>query len=258
MPDIFAALPARPLHARPPASWWNAVWSLLGLAMFAAMLAYLVGWVAPGIVTDWQVRPAATVVRGARVADGKCDGKLFIEVCDATLTAPAGTATLERRVHYVFGSFSIGDFTVRVVADPAHPGLLTTDLALDVFWNRVLTFLVASALLSAAVVGGTLGTLRSRRTRRGWLATPAVAVPLLLKSVQRVRGAVIWTVQDEAGRSQRWTLPRRSAPFVLGPASRVLGLATERGALMPLDAGLRWVDLTPAERATALAAAGMR
>ncbi len=254
MPDIFAALPTRPLHARPPSSNANAVWSLLGLLLFTAMLGYLVVWVAPDIATDWQIRQNAALVRNADISDGKCDGKLFVEVCDATLSAPVGRGTVVRRVHYVFGSFDSGDFTVSVVADPAHPEWLTTDQALETFWNRVLSFAAASALIVAVVVAGLRGLLRTRRNRRNWMRAPAVAVPLQLTSLQRVRGGSVWTVKSDTGLTQRWTLPRRAAPFVIGPANRILGLATRGGAsIMPLDAKLHWVDLSQAERTRALA-----
>lgn len=258
MPDVFAALPTRPLHARLPSSklnvLLNAFWSLVGLLVFLAMLGYMLFRVAPDIATDWQIRQNAALVRNADVSDGKCDGRLFLGVCDVTLSAPVGTGTVVRRVHYVFGSFELGDFTVSVVADPAHPEWLTTDQALDTFWNRVLSFAAASALMLVVVVASIRGTLRTRRNRRAWTSAPAVPVPLQLMSLQRVRGGSIWTVQSETGLTQRWTVPGRAAPFVLGPANRILGLATRGGAaIMPLDAGLRWADLSSAERSTALA-----
>ena len=256
MPDVFAALPTRPLHARPPSSMLGALWGLLGLLLFVAMLAYMLFWVAPDLVTDWQVRQNAALVHDADVSDGKCDGRLFIEMCDVTLRAPVGSGTVVRRVHYVFGSFDSGDFTVNVVADPAHPEWLTTDQALDTFWNRVLSFAAASVAIAFLVIGGVAGTLRARRNRRAWMVAPAVAVPLQLTSVRRVRRGSVWTVKSDAGLTQRWTMPRRASPFVLGPADRILGLATRGGAaIMPLDAKLRWVDLSPAERAPVLAVA---
>lgn len=255
MPDIFAALPTRPLHARPPSSKVSALWSFLGLLLFVAMLGYMLFWVAPDIATDWQIRENAVLVRNADVSDGKCDGRLFIEICDATLSAPVGTGTVVRRVHYVFGSFESGDFTVSVVADPAHPQWLTTDQALDTLWNRVLSFAAASALVLVLVVAGIRGGLRTRRNHRAWMSAPAVAVPLQLTSLQRVRGGSIWTVKSDTGMVQRWTMPRKAAPYVLGPANRILGLATRGGAaVMPLDAKLQWVDLSPAERSKVLGA----
>lgn len=255
MPDVFAALPTRPLHARPPTSMLGIVWSVLGLLLFVAMLAYMLFWVAPDIATDWQVRQNAAVVRDADVSDGKCDGRLFVEICDVTLSAPVGKETVVRRVHYVFGSFHSGDFNVNVVADPAHPEWLTTDQALDTFWNRALTFIAGSVVIAPLVIGGVGGALRTRRHRRAWMVAPAVAVPLQLTALRRFRGVSIWTVKSDSGLTQFWTLPPRASPFVLGPADRILGLATPGGAaIMPLDAKLRWVDLSPAERGPVLAA----
>ena len=80
-----------------------------------------------------------------------------------------------------------------------------------------------------------------------------VAVPLKLLGTKKTRSGHVWTVQAESGKTVHRTLPRRAPPFVLGPAAdRVPGLMVQGGGIMPLDAGLRWVELSGAERAAVL------
>ncbi len=252
-PDVFSALPARPLHARPPHSIVGTGFGLFGLAVVAGMVVFLLAWVAPVIVTDWQVRDTAVRVRGASVSDGECSSKMFIQTCDVTLSVPA--SAIERRVHYVFGSWELGDFTVAVVADPAHPEWLTTDLGLDRFWDRIVTLLAGCAFGVAVTCIGSVSMIRAYRKLLAWRKAELVPVPLQMTRMQRVRNGVIWTVQAENGRTAAWTVPGRAKPFVLGSDGRVLGVATRGGAaIMPLDAELKWLDLSRGERAAAMAA----
>ncbi len=262
MSDVMTALPARPLHARLPGRVAGQVWALLGFLVMLAMLVFAVAWVAPVLVTDWQVRETAVPIAGGHISDGSCSNRLFLDWCDATLTAPVQTAkdaatTITREVHYIFGSFNLGDFTARVLADPKRPEWLTTDLGLDYFWDRALTLLLTLAFLGLVLWGGVVAMLRSRRVRASWRQAELGPVALTLVGVKKTRNGAIWTVRGQSGRLANWTLPRRAKPFVLGPADRVLGLATRgEGAIVPLDAGLRWVDLTAEERRAALAARG--
>ena len=180
--------------------------------MFFGFLVYLGGWVAPVLLTDWQIRGTAVRVQGAEISDGSCNGKLFVQICDVTLAAPVGSGRVERRVHYVFGSTNVGDFEAAVVADPAHPEWLSTDLGLDYFWNRVLSLAVACTLVAGLVAFGSVALIRNSRRRRAWRNAPAVAVPLKLTSIQRSRTGVVWTVKSEAGRSRAGPFPARRLP----------------------------------------------
>ena len=253
MSDVaFPALPSRPLHPIPPGAGRGGLWAALGLLMFTGLLVASVIWVLPDVVSDWQVRDAAVPLRGARVENGKCSSKLFIHDCDATLRVRGPAGEIRRDVHYLFASFHVGDWSVGVVGDPQRPELVTTDLGLDNFWNRVLTLVVAWILLAGLVVGGVFATLRNRRNRAVLRATPMVPTPLELVQAQPVRDGVRWTVRGETGATAQLLVPRKATPFTLGPG-RILGLSGRDGtALFPLDAGLRWVDLTDAERAAAL------
>lgn len=254
MPDALAAMPARRLRARPPLGTGFGSVSPRLVLVFGALVVFAFGWVGPDIATDGLVRGAAVPVRGGAITDGKCSINLYLDWCDATLSAPAGVGTVSRRVHYVFVS-KLDKFYAEVVADPQHPQWLTTDLGLDYFWNRIASLTLLLAAVTALFLHEMKPVTRVSRLRRLWRDAAPVAVPLTLVSTKRVRGGVLWTVRAENGRTTEWNMPGRAAPFVLGPANRVLGLATEgAGRILPLDAKLRWVELSKDERAAVLAA----
>ena len=132
--------------------WGHQVKLLLGVAMFAAMLVGLAVYTAPDLLTDWQVHAAARPVPNAEVVKGSCSANLVFNICDATLTVPTPFGPITRSVNYVFTGLHLGDYTVTVVGDPAHPELPTTDMALDRLWNRSITLLVGIVLMLALTV----------------------------------------------------------------------------------------------------------
>ena len=79
----------------------------------------------------------------------------------AFMRDPQGTVT--RRVNYVFSGLEAGDYRVGVMADPARPDLVTTDLGLDRLWNRTITLLAIAGLTAATIVGALLSMVRARR-----------------------------------------------------------------------------------------------
>lgn len=250
------ALPARPLHARPPAARSAQAFALMAWLFCVGMLVFTVAFVGPDLLADWQVRDTAVEVTNGRLSKGRCHGKLFVYFCDATLTAPdpAGGPRIQRSVDFAFASLTLGNFEAMVVADPRRPELLTTDLALDHFWDRVVTLLVGVGILGALSIYGIIRHLHTRRDTALWRTSPSMPVPLRLQDATRSRSGVAWTVQDQDGNAAHWTLPHRSQPFTLDGEGWVFGLRRQvDGAIMPLDAGLRWLDLSDAERATALA-----
>jgi hypothetical protein len=252
---VFSALPVRALHARPPRARTNAAWSLGLLLMFGGMLGLLLVSIPPGLVRDWQVRNAALALRDGTVQDSDCSGSDLIEICSMAVAAPVGTAMVQRRVHYAFVSAQDTPSTVQVVADPAHPGWLTTDLGLDVFWNRVASLAVATVVLGGLVFGGGWVALRNYRRTKTWQSAESLPVALRLVARQRLRRLEVWTVRSEEGQTARWVVPHGSAPFTLGSADDVLGLQRiADGEVMPLDDKLRWIDLSTAEREAVLGA----
>ncbi len=148
-------------------SWMTTFWILFGVVALGGILAACAVYTAPAVISDWQVRATARPAPDARVSEGRCSAKLVIHICDATLAlrTPAGTVT--RRVNYVFSGFQAGDYRVGVMADPARPDLVTTDLGLDRLWNRTLTLLVGAGAIAACIVGALVSLVRTRRAASG-------------------------------------------------------------------------------------------
>ena len=249
MARVFSALPARALHGRPPDGTGAVTGGVLLALIFGPMLGFLLAYVPPFLVTDWQVRGTALTLQDGTVPTSDCSTSDVLAMCDMTVAAPVGAGEVTRHVYYMFLSGQDDPVTVHVVADPAHPDRLTTDLGLDVFWNRVASLCAATLLLCGFIAVGAWGAWRSYRRRQAWRKADSIPVSLRLVTRQRVRGGQIWTVRSEDGQIARYTVSRRAEPFTLGSASEILGLQRMDGtAIMPLDATLRWVDLTPAER----------
>jgi hypothetical protein len=144
--------------------WVNTFWVLFGVVALGGILVAGGVYTAPAVVSDWQVRATARPASEARVSEGKCSAKLVIHICDATLSLRTPGGTVTRRVNYVFSGFHAGDYRVGVMADPARPDLVTTDLGLDRLWNRTITLLAGAGAIAACIVAALLSLIRNRRT----------------------------------------------------------------------------------------------
>jgi len=162
----------QPLTLPPPDSGWKQTfWSLLGTVMFGAMLVAMSIYTVPNLVSDWRIRDTARPVAGGRVSDGSCHSKLVLNICDATLAVQTKSGVVSRDVNYIFTDVHVGDYNVTVLADPMHPELATTDMALDKLWNRILTLFVGGGILLALTVAPIIALIkRLRRPREASVA----------------------------------------------------------------------------------------
>ena len=164
----------RPLTLPPrDGGWREQFFALLGTVMFGAILVALSLYTVPSLVTDWQVRGTAQPAASGRVSEGSCSTRLMINICDATLSVATKSGPVSRSVNYIFTDLHAGSYSVTVLADPAHPELATTDLALEKLWNRTLTLLVGGGILLAMTVAPVVGLIRRLRERRRANAAPA-------------------------------------------------------------------------------------
>lgn len=259
MQSVQAAFPRRPLTVRSPHGILGVVfWSLGGVLFGAAILAWLAASIAPQIQSDFAIRDAAVPLANARVLDGKCRSQLgLLHTCEATLVVPLKTGEVRRHVEATFAAPHLGDWTVRVMADPQRPELATTDIALDRLWNRVATA-GGGVLFAIAVAIGGLAIARTRmRTRakaRALSGRELVPVPLAFHGANRGT----WTLSDAQGQRFQVEVPARARPFLLDPSRGLVLGVTASGAAhpIPLDDKLRWVGLTDQERAALMAARG--
>ena len=249
-------IPSRPLAVRAPGMGLGSQLSVLfWTAAFAAATAFFVVPLIGDLATDFGLDGKARPVAGAHVR-GSCStyGGVLTR-CDATLVAPGSGGEIQRKVDYFFVDLHVGDYGVRVVADPAQPALLTTDLALDKLRNRTITLVIMGplfALLAGVALAVAGRTVRSQRATRRALSNQVLR-PILLRMEGYTLGR--WQVRaspDALGRT--WHVPRGARPIVMDPAQKlVLGVTSGDGAVsMPLDRELRWLGLEAAERAALL------
>lgn len=256
MTPALPELPARPLQVRvPPTGWGHRLLVGLGLLMLLAVTVGSLIFVAPPLLTDWQVRDAARPALAGQIDSGSCSSKLFINICDVVLSAGKNPNVIVRDVHYVFVDAHSGDYSVAVLADPARPALLTTDLGLDKLINRTVTIGVFWLLMAAGVVAVIRSLFQRRRERAemaGW--DRLRLVPMRLTAFSTARGASSWTVAPlEGGKARIWAMPGKARPFLLGPDVLLAAAGPEGRLAVPLDQDLAWIDLTEAERAALVA-----
>lgn len=252
MTPVSITLPDRPLVCRPPGA------GLVSLAV-RCLIVLAVLWVGSrdmipqvcDLIRDIGLADHAVPVPGGH-AEGRCSTyQGFLTDCKVTLTAPGASRT----VQYFFVDAHAGDYKVHVLADPARPTLLTTDLALAKQWNRGLSFVIATvlfALLSFALLTFTASHIRRQRATVRALSNQLLR-PVLLRMTHYTVGH--WGVSTADGQSRSWDMPRRARPIVMDPGRRlILGVTAGDGRFtLPLDRDLRWIGLADHERQAVLA-----
>ncbi len=66
-------------------------------------------------------------------------------------------------MNYVFSGPQAANFDLVVMADPARPDIVTTNLGLDRLWNRTITLLVIDGAILACIVGALVSIIRNGR-----------------------------------------------------------------------------------------------
>jgi hypothetical protein len=253
---IARAFPARPLRIRAPISAWRAwLLGILGFLLFAGGMAVISIEVVPVLASDYQIRDTAVALPKTRVESGRCQVRFFLlNDCEATLVIPQDRGpALRREVGYVFFEPSAGNRQVMPMGDPARPELTTTDLGLERFLNRAVTYGVLMALMLALCLGALFVPAAVGRQKRllaamsGQVLNP---VPARL-----VRAQQVWNVTAD-GKTTSWNLGRKGEPFVVDPRGGIVLAVTGSagGPPFPLDEKLTWLDLTDQERTAVWAA----
>ncbi len=143
-------------------------------------------------------------------------------------------------VSYLFIEPHVGDFSAQVMADPARPGRLSTDMGLEHLTNRLLTVPGLAAVMVALLIGGIIlvrAAGRAKRDMANLFGRRLAPVP-----VQVERDKTGWQVRPVDGKTRvPWPLPPKAEPFFWRDQARAIALA--------------WADLTSEERNRLRAAA---
>jgi hypothetical protein len=131
-----------------------------GLLVTAAVFGAAVYFGTPGLLRDWRLRSAETIEVASEMTDGRCRTYLLVvNYCSYTLQTPGGQ--LEDSLFFV--DFRMGRDGYDIVArtPPSDPTQITTSLALNMFWDRVLTMAGFLLLLALGFFNG-IGQLLKR------------------------------------------------------------------------------------------------
>ena len=140
----------------------SGLWAIVGLLLFLGAGIASVVYLAPSVATDLQIRNAEPI--NGRIASGKCSSRLFIHICDATLTIQTKNGPVQRETHIAFFDLHLGDYSAAVVADAQHPEWITTSLALEHLWSRVITLVLFWVLVLGVLGAAVRGWITGRRS----------------------------------------------------------------------------------------------
>jgi hypothetical protein len=252
-------IPNRPLKVtlpKPP-SRIGAFLLFLGALVLTGGIIWLAG---PGLVRDYAIIGDAEPATQARFVSGRCKGKLVIHFCDITYDRRTPQGVVREEAHIGFFDLHVGSWSVRLMQKRGDPGLVTSDIALDHYWNRVIT----AGLFILLFGGGGLVSLGQalRPARDPNASFRALSGRLLGPVVVDLHGA-----EDADKRTRLWhyaprgrgpslgtgftlALPAGAYPFVLDPEGRTaLAVTDASGAeVLLLDGALSVIDLKDAER----------
>ncbi|WP_198368615.1 hypothetical protein [Roseomonas rosulenta] len=253
MTPLLDAFPRRAFKLKPgrgAARGWLV--ALGGTLLFGAFIAMVAIDVVPAIRDDFAVRDRAVSAPAARIAEGRCRSRLFLfQSCNLTIAWTDKDGAHTRKLDYTFVEPHMGSWSAVPMMDPARPGLVTTDLGLDRMWNRVATA-AGSLFVGLLLIGGLLASAWRGQAKAGEAKALAgrelAAVPVLFRGWGR---GPSWIVADEHGQVFEWPVRKSDKPLVIDAARGLVLALRERsgGPAFPLDDKLRFVTLTPEERA---------
>jgi hypothetical protein len=231
--------------------------SLLGAAVLGIAALFIVVPPALDLVADFRLVQAAQSVPWAHLERGECSTRVILTSCEVEMRAqPPQGAEVRRKVDYLFVDFHTGAYQVAVLADPAQPARLTTDLGQEKLWNRIFTLalagpvflFIAVALLFAPLLMAPGRFRENRRLARVMSEGPLRATALRLVKLEPHAWTVAPTVPGAGASERSW--PMKGYPLFIDPAqSLVLGVTTGDGSVaVPLDAKLSFIQLSSEER----------
>lgn len=229
----------------------------------ALVLAGGFGWLTvPDLVRDAAILGKAEPATQARFVSGRCRSKLVIHFCDIVMERRTPQGPVRAESNAAFFDLHVGSYSVRLMQKAGDPTQVTTDIALDHYWNRVITsagFVLlfgfgALALLKQALQPGA-GAVNDRyKILSGRLLTP-VAVDIRGQT-QPDKANWLWTYAPSSsgpalGQDFELALPAGTWPFVLDREGRRALAVTDTagGPVLMLDAALGLLDLKDEERA---------
>lgn len=258
MPSI---LPPRPLKLVLPKRQSRIVSFIVFLG--GLVLAGGFGWLTvPDLIRDAAILGKAEPATQARFVSGRCRSKLIIHFCDIVIERRTAQGLVRAESNSAFFDLHVGSYSVRVMQKVGDPTQVTTDIALDHYWNRVVTsagfvllFGVGAFLLLGQALRPAVGAGNDRyKILSGRLLTPVVVD--IRGQTQPDKANWLWTYAPAAsggapGQDFELVVPAGTWPFALDRDGRQALAVTDTagGPVLMLDAALGLIDLKDEERA---------
>ncbi|WP_156170608.1 hypothetical protein [Luteimonas sp. FCS-9] len=244
----------------------------MGGGFLLALLAFVVAgaiawWQLPGLLQDQQIRSNPLELEDYDLRDGRCTTrKAVFTDCEADVAYEVDGVAYEKHISLLFVSFSRGDYATSLVVAADDPSKAALSIGLERFWNRVVFFLVLFGIFAALGVVAIVTRLRNGRVN-GAARQPQrwIPEPVEIKAAQASFGGTVVTyaygkLPGRAAGKQNVRFAKREAPLLVDtPDGETQALAVRPaagGVPLLLDAGLRRIDLTEAEREAAFAVLG--
>ncbi|KFL25877.1 hypothetical protein JP74_16650 [Devosia sp. 17-2-E-8] len=258
MPFVNLPLPSRAL-AVSPRPYAPPRGMLVSLLVMAALAVALILWQGPGLWRDVQINQHPVTLRMGDVRDGECTTRRGITDCKARLVYSYNGVDYDTYTEMAFVDFSSKDYDVQVVISGDKPELATLSLGLEMLWNRLAVFAVFVLIFIGGILAMLFQTFRSMQGNAA-LRTPARITELVPVAITAHHGqhfsyrGVGPAKQDK--KTAQAVLDKGQEPLMaVDDKGEVRGVAARfENVALPvlLDANLERLDLTDAERITAL------
>lgn len=147
LPDLNGILPARAIKIKKHGLANRWFYLFLSIVTGFACVAMVWAW-GPGLYKDYLIKSDPIILEDASIVSGQCRSKKMTVNCEAgILVDPQGERRI-KNVEFSFMSLSRGgDYETDIVAQKSDPENVTLSLAIDEFWNRLITGVVLLGLI---------------------------------------------------------------------------------------------------------------
>ncbi|WP_343313743.1 hypothetical protein AAIB41_00860 [Brucella sp. BE17] len=216
LPDLNGILPARDIRIKKHGLANRWFYLFLSIVTGFASVAMVWAW-SPNLYRDYLIKNDPMVLEDASIVSGQCRSKKMTVNCEAgILLDPKGERRIQN-VEFSFMSLSRGDYETDIVAQKSNPDNVTLSLAIDEFWNRLVTGIVLVGLIAGLSV---LFIVRFLHITRSVSAMKSAAALKLgwakINASKKSFGAVKYTYipMDKAHKNTIISAFRKEEPFL--------------------------------------------
>jgi hypothetical protein len=190
-----SVFPTRALQVRPPRHGSPFKNILFGL-IWIGLAGFIAWWQIPSLYKDYRIRDNVEPAQQSRMVKAKCSSKLIIHMCETVIQHRVNGQDMITSDDFAFFDLKFGSYTTSRLQERGNPAVVTTSIALESLWNRLLTtglFVGGIGLLGLGMILSALkGDKESRRFRE---LNNAQLTPTLME---------VFGYNDEDDNKRRW------------------------------------------------------